>query len=75
MVTTYIGRRQTTVAQWVALRPTFEVCNGEKGYKGGGLRKEAWWRQEATEKQLWYTLAGVSQEASRRRRQGERITQ
>ena len=25
-VRTYIGRRQATVDQWVALRPLFEVC-------------------------------------------------
>ena len=41
MVVTYIGRRQETVAQWVALRPLFEVCTREKGYegvgKGGGI--------------------------------------
>ena len=30
---TYIGRRKETVAQWVALRPLFEVCEGENGYK------------------------------------------
>ena len=52
----YIERRQATVAQWVALRPLFEVHARETGYKGGGCRKEAWWRQEATEKQLWSTL-------------------
>ena len=28
---TYIGRRQATVAHWMALRPIFEVCSGEKG--------------------------------------------
>ena len=36
----YIGRRQGTVAQWVALRPIFEVCTGEKSYKGLGLRRD-----------------------------------
>ena len=39
----YIGTRQEIVAQWVALRPMFEVCEGEKGYEGGGRRREAWW--------------------------------
>ena len=53
---TYIGILQATVAQWVALRPIFEVCAGENGYDGGGLRREAWWRQEASEKQLRATL-------------------
>ena len=37
---TYIGRQQTTVAQWVALRPLFEVCEREKGYEGGGHRRK-----------------------------------
>ena len=27
----YIGRRQETVAQWVAWRLIFKVCTGEKG--------------------------------------------
>ena len=39
---TYIGRRQATVAQLVALQPILEVCAGEKGYKGVGRRREAW---------------------------------
>ena len=29
-------RRQTTVTQWVALRPIFEVCAGDKVYEGVG---------------------------------------
>ena len=45
---TYIGRLQTIVAQWVELRPLFEVCASGKGYEGGGRRMEALWRQEAT---------------------------
>ena len=45
---TYIGRRQSTVAQWMSLRPIFKVCEGGKGYEGGGLRREAWWLQEET---------------------------
>ena len=32
---TYIGRRQATVAQWVAIRPIVEVFAEEKGYDGG----------------------------------------
>ena len=31
----YIEQRQATVAQWVALRPLFEVCARETGYEGG----------------------------------------
>ena len=38
---TYIGIKQATVAQWVDLRPKLEVFAGEKGYKGGGCRREA----------------------------------
>ena len=34
----------------------YTVCVGGKGYKGGGLRRDDWWRQEATEIQLWATL-------------------
>ena len=54
------------MAQWVVLRPIFEVCSGGKGYEGVGNSREAWWCQEATEKQLWETFAGVSWEAKRR---------
>ena len=72
---TYIGRQQATVAKCVALRPIFEVFTGEKGYEMIGLRREAWWSQEVTEKQLWETLTGVSQEANRSRLQGERAKQ
>ena len=67
----YIGRQQATVAQWVALQPIFELCVGEKGYEGGRSRREPWWRQEATEKRLQETFAGVSMEEKRRRLQGE----
>ena len=45
---TYIERRQETVAQWVALRPLFQVCAKETGYEGGGRRRKVWWRQEET---------------------------
>ena len=38
------------MAQWVDLRPLFEVCAREKGYKGGGYSREDWWHQEAKEK-------------------------
>ena len=40
---TYIGRRQATVAEWVSLRPIFEVCAKETGYEGGGRLREPWW--------------------------------
>ena len=38
----YINRRQATVAEWVALRPIFEVCEKETGYEGGGRLHRQW---------------------------------
>ena len=38
------------VMQWVYLRPIFELFTGKGGYEGGGHRREAWWRQGATDK-------------------------
>ena len=73
MVRTYIWRQQENVAQWVALHPLFEVCERETGYEGGGRRREAWWRQEASEKQLWATLADL-REAKRMSNGGEIVT-
>ena len=32
---TYIDMQQTTVVEWVALGPIYEVFNRQKGYKGG----------------------------------------
>ena len=72
---TYIGRRQATMAQWVALRPLFKVCTREKGYKGGGRRRKAWWRQDVTEKQLQATLAGILCEDKRKGIIGENVMQ
>ena len=37
-----IEHHQATVAQWVALRPLFEVCAMETGYEGWGRRRKAW---------------------------------
>ena len=74
LVMTYIGRQQATVEKWVVLRPISEVYVGEKGYEGGGCRREAWWRQEAEEKKLMAALAEILRESSSRRRQGERAT-
>ena len=34
---TYIGRQHENVSQWVALRPIFEACAGDKGYGGGDV--------------------------------------
>ena len=32
----YIERRQATVAEWIALRPIFEVCAKDTGFEGRG---------------------------------------
>ena len=71
----YIERWQGTVAQWVALRPLFEVCASETWYKGRGQIRKAWWRHEATEKQLWVTLEDSGEAKRRRRIGGEMGTQ
>ena len=47
---TYIDSRQTTVADWVDLRPIFEVCAKETVYKGGGRHQEPWCQQAAAGK-------------------------
>ena len=65
---TYIRRRQGAVAQWVALRPIFEVCTRRAGYSGGERRRDAWWRQEAVETHIRETLEEISWEARRSRR-------
>ena len=67
----YIEQRKATVAQWVALRPLFEVCERKTGYEGGGWRRKVWWRQEATEKQLRVTLEESREAKGRRRSSGE----
>ena len=41
---TYMGIIQGTVAQYVALRPIFEVCARETGDDVGGHRRGSWWR-------------------------------
>ena len=40
----YNDRRQTTVTEWVELRPILEVCDRETSYKGGGRCREPGWR-------------------------------
>ena len=63
---TYIGRRQGTVAQWVALRLIFKVCARDTGYEGGDFRRDAFWRQEAAETQIRETLEEILRETRRR---------
>ena len=62
----HIEQRKATMAQLVALRPLFGVCSRETRYGGGGRRKEAWWCQEVTGKQLLDTLVYL-REAKRMR--------
>ena len=40
---TYIGCRQGTVAQWVALHLIFEGFSWKKGFEGGGRWRKPWW--------------------------------
>ena len=40
----YIENRQVTLAEWVDLRPIFEVCSKETGYKGGEKLRDLLWR-------------------------------
>ena len=54
------------MAEWVALRPILEVCDTDKVFKGGGRRREQWWRQTLTRKQLSAMLKEISS-ASRER--------
>ena len=41
----YINKRQELLAEWVALRPIFEVYTKELGYAGGGKLQETWCTQ------------------------------
>ena len=67
-IRTYINRRQAKVAQWVAVRPIFEICVRETGYEGRGRRRTPWWRQTAADAQLRATLKEISADARERRR-------
>ena len=61
------------MAQWVALKPLFEVFAVEKVYAGSGRRRETWWLHETTETQLQDTLEGISREDKRRSRLEESV--
>ena len=37
LLRTYLDRRQVTVAEWVALRPIFDVCVRDTRYDDGGI--------------------------------------
>ena len=64
---TYIGHRQETVAQWVALRLIFKVCAREQEVEVGGERRRPWWRQEALEEVIRAPLVEALREAWMRR--------
>ena len=51
------------VADWVAIRPIFEVCAKETEYEGGGRLREPWWWQADAEQQLKATLKEILEEA------------
>ena len=40
------------MAEWVALRPIFDVCTRDMGYYRGGKLRVPWWRQATAEKQM-----------------------
>ena len=60
---TYIDRRQTTVTEWVTLKPIYEVCYREIGYGGGGRHRETWWKKITDQKQLVGKLEEVLEAA------------
>ena len=66
-LSTYMDRQQATVAEWVALRPIFDVFKRETGYKGGGRLRVPWWRQEATENHLKVALEAILEAATAQR--------
>ena len=67
----YINRWQTTVVEWVALRPIYEVFEKEMGYNGEGRRGDLWWRQTVPRAQLRATIEIIFT-AARARRQESR---
>ena len=74
-VTEYIGCRQATVANWVALCPLLEVCARETDYKGGrGRKKISWRRQQTTEEKMWNTLEEAARGGTTGKAGGGRIS-
>ena len=58
--TTYIGLRQGTMVQWVALRLIFEVLTRDNGYEGEGSGMDAWWHHKTPDTQLREILKDIS---------------
>ena len=48
----YISKRQTTVAEWGALKSIMEVCDKETCYEIGGRLHDTWLRKTAARKQM-----------------------
>ena len=64
-----MDRRQATLAEWVAIRPIFDVCSRETGYEEGRRLRVPWWRQKAEENKLRVAVESISEAAMVRRRQ------
>ena len=47
------------MAEWVSLRPIFDVCARETGYEGGERLQVPWWRQVAKHKKMKVTVASI----------------
>ena len=56
------------MAEWVALRPIFDVCARETDYEVGGRLRVPWWRQATAHKQLKVTVEGIFAAARVQRR-------
>ena len=48
------------MAEWVAIRPIFDVCDRETGYEIGWRLQVLWWRQAAAVKKLKVALEAIS---------------
>ena len=59
MLSTYVARRQATVAEWVATRNIFDVCVRETGFKGGGRLRVLWWKHKSEEEQIRVTVEEI----------------
>ena len=61
------------MAEWVAPRPIFYICEREMGYEGGGKIQVQWWRQASADNQLQVTIEDILVvERVRRRRESGR---
>ena len=65
----YVDRLQATVAEWVAIRPIFDVCVRDTGYEGWGILWVPWWRQKSAENRLRVTVEEILSATMVRRRQ------